>query len=87
MKLTIRSTSKRHLTLEDIEPGTLVLVKGTPRIVCGGMERVFAENLEDCVMCLNPSTGMVEPFSPSVQCCELLESEIIYNPHNYKEFI
>lgn len=87
MKVTSKSTSRRPLTLADVKPGSLVSVKGTVRIVCGGMERVFAENLKDSIMCLNPVNGMVEPFAPSVECYELLESELTYNPNIYKEFV
>ena len=87
MKVSSKSLSRKHLTLADAKPGSLVSVKGTVRIVCGGMERVFAESLADSVMCLNPVNGMVEPFAPSVECYKLLESELTYNPNIYKEFV
>ena len=87
MKVSSKSLSRKHLTLADVKPGSLISVKGTVRIVCGGMERVFAENLADSIMCLNPVNGMVEPFSPLVECYELLESELTYNPNIYKEFV
>ena len=86
MKIAPKSVSKRKLTLDDVNPGEVVLIRNIPFMVCTYKVKFLKDDYVPDDVCVNLVSGELEPFPSCTECQRLLDCELVYDENLKQEF-